>query len=321
MPSELGPRTRREILAGLACAALAPIEARTNAYNPKLVAQTYVWLLEMQFRNRALEEGLEDIFTGTRRAGYRRLELMPALVESKLREKTIALLAANRLEPTIVYASGPVHERDAGEKTRAQVLETAAAMKAAGTGFVNFSPAAKPGEQRKADEELETQAYQLNRMGDELQKGGIQLLLHHHLPEMRDNAREWRYCLRRTETGLVRFCLDVDWASRAGMDPLALMDEAGGRLASLHLRNTRNGVSQEVLGDGDINMAKIATFLQQTFYGGFLVVELIHEKDTRRAHSLPTDLSLSRLYMQKVFSEQPGSTPVDFGPHVRTKEL
>ena len=76
-------------------------------------------------------------------------------------------------------------------------------------------------------------------------------------------------------------------------------------------------MDQELLRDGDINMPEIARLLRQMFYDGFLVVELLHDKDTRRQYPLATDLSLSRWYMQEVFAARPGSAPVDMGPHVR----
>jgi sugar phosphate isomerase/epimerase len=40
------------------------------------------------------------------------------------------------------------------------------------------------------------------------------------------------------------------------------------------LRNSRNRVSLEELGDGDIDLARMARFLQQMSYEGLLVVAL-----------------------------------------------
>lgn len=79
-------------------------------------------------------------------------------------------------------------------------------------------------------------------MGQELGQAGLDLLVHHDQAEMRENAREWRYMLAHTEAGLVSFCLDIDSVARADIRPVSLMDTAGGRLRSLHLRNPKNGV-------------------------------------------------------------------------------
>jgi inosose dehydratase len=266
-------------------------------------------------------EGIDEIFRQCYRTGYQRIELMPEFLAPEARQKTLAALRNYKLKPTAVYLSGPLHQRDAAEESRAQALELARVMKDTGTRFINFSPAAKPREESKTDEELETQAYQLNRMGDELAGQSMRLLLHHHVSEMRADAREWRYMRRRTEPKLVSFCLDVDWIRRAGMDPLVLMDEAAGRLGSLHLRNSRNGVWLEELADGDIDLERIARFLKQMFYDGLLVVELVYDKGTKRVHSLPLALSLSRWYMQKTFGARPGMKPVDMGPPVMMRRL
>jgi inosose dehydratase len=290
-------------------------------YNPKLAVQTSIWLSEMQSRNVALRDGLEQIFAGIDRAGYRRVELMPEFLEPQVREKTLGLLQRYKLEPAIIYASGPLHDHNAAGRSRNEVLETALIMRSAGAGFVNFRVAPKPDRQPKTDSELETQAYQLNRMGRDLFDVGLRLLLHHHTSEMRDNAREWRYCVKYTETALVSFSLDIEWVFRSGLRPVDLMNETAGRLGSLHVRNSRRGMPLETVSDGDIDLIQVANHLRQMFYEGFLVVDLRYDHGVKRAHSLPTDFSLSRMYMQKVFGERPGSMPVDMGPHVRTKEL
>jgi sugar phosphate isomerase/epimerase len=309
--------TRRELLFGLAGAALAFPKARNSMYNPELAAHTSVWLEEAERRHIPIAEILDEALTGTRDAGYGRIELVSEFLNPELKNRTLRLLERRKLEPSIVYASGPLYERAAGENSRRQIKETAWLMMGHGTRFLNFSPAPKPNEAPKTAMELETEAYQLNRMGQELGQAGLDLLVHHDQAEMRENAREWRYLLAHTEAGLVSFCLDIDCVARAGIRPVSLMDTAGGRLRSLHLRNPKNGVNQELLREGDINMFDIARFLRQMSFDGFLVVELLHDQSTPRRYPLATDLSLSRWYMQEVFGTRPGNPPVDMGPHVR----
>ncbi len=157
-------------------------------------------------------------------------------------------------------------------------------------------------------------------MGQDLRATAIGLMVGHHLSEMRDNAREWRYTLAHTEAGLVSFCLDLDWAVRAGMRPLATLDTAGSRLRNIHLRNPRRGVSQEVLREGDIEMVAVARFLRQSSYDGYLVVDLSANPQSPRQYTLTEALSFSRWYMQQVFGMRPGAPPVDMGPHVRERK-
>jgi len=315
-----GSQTRREMLLSMAGTALAFTQTRDRIYNPLLAGHTSIWVVQAALENKRLADILDEAFRGMERAGYSRIELTSEFLSPELKDRTLASIRKQKLEPSIVFTGGPLYERGAAEMARAQVLEIARAMAGSDTRFINFSPAAKPDASAKTNAELDTQAYQMNRMGQDLRKAGLGLMVHHHEAEMQDNAREWRYMRANTETGLVSFCLDVDVVTRAGLRPLTLMDEAGARLRNLHLRNPRHGVDQELLRDGDINMGEIARYLRQTSYDGYLTVELLYDKNTKRQYGLTEALSLSRWYMQEVFGSRPGSPPVDMGPHVRERK-
>jgi len=309
--------TRRELLLGLAGAALASAKVRNSMYNPEIAAHTSIWLFEAELRKRRAADILEEALSSTHAAGYSRVELAADFLAGNLKNRTIKLLERNKLAPSIVFVEGPLYTREDAEKSRAKVKDLAWAVMGRGARYINFSLAVKPNAQPMSAAELDLEAYQLNRMGDDIAAAGLDLMVHHHEAEMRDDAREWRYLLAHTEPKLVSFCLDVDTASRAAMNPVSLIDAAGFRLRALHLRNPKNGQDQELFRDGDIDMYQIARQLRQMQYDGLLVVELIHRADTKRHYSLPTDLSLSRWYAQEVFGARPGSLPVDMGPHVR----
>jgi inosose dehydratase len=126
-------------------------------------------------------------------------------------------------------------------------------------------------------------------------------MVHHHTPELADNAREWRFQLQHTDPQLVFCCVDVNWAVRGGQEPVAFLREAGNRLASLHLRNNQEGAWTEDFGAGDIDYSKIADYLKEIGFSGYLVVELAYEKRTKITRPLEEDLRLSRLYAEQVF--------------------
>lgn len=309
--------TRRELLLGLAGAALASAKVRNGMYDPEIAAHTSIWLVEAERRKQPLASILDDALSTTHAAGYRRVELHSEFLAASLKDRTLRLLEKNKLEPSIIFAEGPLHTRADAEMSRARVKDLAWLIMGRGARYINFSPAVKPDGQPISDSELDTEAYHLNRMGDDIAPAGLDLMVHHHEAAMRDNAREWRYMLAHTEPKLVSFCLDVDWVCRAGLKPLSLIDTAGFRLRAIHLRNPRNGQDQELFRDGDIDMGQIARLLRQMQYDGVLVIELMHDRDTSRQYSLATDLSLSRWYAQEIFGARPGSRPVDMGPHVR----
>ena len=311
--------TRRQWLFGMTGAALAYSQPRNRMYNPLLAVHTSIWQAEAALRNVRLAEIEEEAFTSIQRAGFRRLELTSDFLAPDLRTRTLDLLRERDLQPAIVSAAGPLWEKGAAEDSRDRILDIARLMEGWDTRFIDFHPTNKPDAAPKTAAELETQAYQLSRMGQDLAQTGMGLIVGHGDSEMRDDAREWRYTVGHTEISQVSFCVDVECAVRAGVRPLTLLDTAGNRLRSLQLRNLQNGVNQEVLRGGDINMVPIAHFLQQGRYDGFLVVDLRRDASTPRLHSITEALSRSRWYMQEIFGSRQGNPPVDFGPHVRER--
>jgi inosose dehydratase len=129
----------------------------------------------------------------------------------------------------------------------------------------------------------------------------MKLALHHHTPELPDNAREWHHLLQHTNPNRVYCCVDVHWAYRGGQDVVTFIRETGDRLLILHLRNSKHGVWMEDFGPGDVDYQKVAGYLREIKFNGYLVVELAYEENTRVTRSLTQDLRLSRLYSEKVF--------------------
>ncbi|MBI1940563.1 MAG: TIM barrel protein [Acidobacteria bacterium] len=310
------PKTcsRRQALVGMATLAgsallgrkssLGSMPAESSSYAPILTTQIYVWTQQFQAQNKTLTEGLEEALPAIRRAGYGRVELIGDFFRPDFRAKTLALLKKHELEIPTLYAGSKLHEEKAAEKSIADILALAEALEPAGLRALTTNPSPKPRQERKSDEELDLQAGSLNRLGDELQKRGVRLLVHHHTPELVDNAREWRHQLEHTDPKLVACCVDVHWAFRGGQDPLAFLRETGNRLASVHLRNSRDGVWMEDFGDGDIDYRKVAEYLREMKYNGYLVVELAYEKGTKTTRSLEENLRLSRIYTEGLFGPE-----------------
>jgi inosose dehydratase len=201
----------------------------------------------------------------------------------------------------VVYHGGAFHEAEAAERTIAQILVTADAAKDLHAGWINTNCNPKARRERKTDAEVETEARSLNRLGEHLKERGMRLMLHNHDADMTEGAREWRAILHHTDPKLVWFCVDVHWVYRGEQDPMALLREAGQRIASLHVRNSINGVWSESLGEGDVDYAAVAKFLKQIKYKGLLAVELAYEKETKPSLPLEEDLKISREYAEKVF--------------------
>jgi inosose dehydratase len=281
---------------------LGSSEASAAHYAPKLSVEIYIWIQHLASEKKTLAEGVDEVLASFHGAGYRRVELNQDFFKPELRERTFALLAKYNLAPETIYAGTTMHEAAAAEKSVKEVVEVARLLKPHGTRVIVTNPSPKPGQARKTDEELDTQAKYVDQLGAELHQQGMKLALHHHTPELVDNAREWRHLLQHTNPRRVYCCVDVHWAYRGGQEVMTFIRETGHRLVELHLRNSKQGVWTEDFGPGDIDYQKVADYLRGISFKGYLVVELAYEKDTQIIRSLDEDLRLSRQYAEKIFA-------------------
>jgi len=118
---------------------------------------------------------------------------------------------------------------------------------------------------------------------------------------MLDNAREWRHILKHTDPKYVSMCIDLEHAHRSGVDPDALLREAGKRTTEIHLRNQQKGVPTEALGEGDIDHVRIAATLRELKVSPLVVVELAYHAETEITRDFRESLLLSRIYAETTF--------------------
>lgn len=290
---------RRDLLL-MAPAALLGMAAK-RYQSSRLSVEGYIFQQYAQRHHKRLADVLDEIFPMARQAGYQNIELNQGFLTPELRSRVLDLVKANGLRMPSTYVGGPMHERDLAERTISQALEIAALCKNYGCKAIVNNPDPKSDGQPKSDAELAEQVKMLDLLGRELASRGFELWTHAHAPEMADNAREWRYNLRHTDPRYVWVCLDIDWVYQGGQNPMALLREAGHRVASLHLRNSRHKVWLESFTKGDINYRQIAAYLDHEHLKPLLVVELAYMKKTVVTRPLETDLRLSRIYAEHVF--------------------
>ncbi len=286
--------TRREWLCGLALGA-------PGGYAPTLAVQAYVWQQALAREKRTLAEGAGDVAASLAEAGYRRVELTSSFFTPELAPRMLELLEKHGLKLDVVYNGGDMHEGGAAARTIEDTLALVERVKPARIAAVSFNANPKKGRERKTDAELETQTRAIGELGRRLRGMGLRLLVHEHAPELSEKAREWRHMLRGTEARDVGICLDIDWVRRGGLEPMALLEEAGDRVGDLHLRNSRGGVWLEELADGDVDYSKVAAHLRRKGYRGWLVVELAWERETRITRGLTENLRRSRVWAERVF--------------------
>jgi inosose dehydratase len=288
--------TRREALLAFAG---TPLFSRQDA--SRMSVEAYIFQQYAARRKKRLDEVLDEVFHMARSAGFHDIELNQLFFTPDIRERTLALLRAKKWKMPSVYVGGAMHTKEAAETATARALETARVCQPFGCVGVVNNPDPKPAAAAKTDEELTIQAAALNRLGSALQDAGFELRVHHHTPELVNNAREWRHILHNTDPHYVALCLDLDWVHQGGFKPLDLLREAGSRVGEIHVRNSKDKLWLESFEDGDIDYREIAAYLKQAGLNPLVVVELAYRDNTLVSRPLADDLRLSRIYAERVF--------------------
>jgi sugar phosphate isomerase/epimerase len=288
---------RREMILSSAGGAFALAAAPSGT----VALEGYIWQQYAQRQKKKLADVLDEVIPMAKRAGYRNIELNQEFFTPSLRDRVIHLVRENSLSMSSVYVGGVMHEKHGAQLTIGHALEVAGLCRSFGCQAVVHNPSPKPGGARKSDSELAVQIASLNRFGRVLRDSGFQLRVHHHSPEMADNAREWREILHRTDPATVSLCMDLDWVNQGGQNPLQLLREAGPRVSEIHLRNAKKKLWLETLTEGDIDYRQVAWLLRSTRRRPLLVVELAYAENTLVTKPLEEDLRRSRIYAERIF--------------------
>jgi inosose dehydratase len=287
----------------IGAAAAASAVSAAPKYQPKFAGQTYVWSQHFDRRKEKLADHREEVLAAFARAGYTHMELFTPFVAPEVAESTYELLAKYKLQAPMVYFGGPMHTADDAKTTVERAVAFAERIrKPLRLEAINFNANPKPRGERKTDAELEIQVRAIDDLAARLARTNVRLFIHQHAPEMAENSREWRHILRGSSKKHVEICLDTHWVYRGKQDVMTLLEESAPRLASLHLRQSKNDVWLEELADGDVDYRAVARFLKQTGFRGWLIPELAWDKDTVITRPLEENLRRSLEYAKRVFA-------------------
>lgn len=171
-----------------------------------------------------------------------------------------------------------------------QVVSVAAGVRALGGDYVFFTAAPKGGwgqDVPVSDDNLRLAGERLNALAERLRAEGVAIGLHNHAATPRGLAAELALVAEHTDPSLVGLYLDVAWAFCGGGDPLAIIDELGGRCVGFHLRNhTTAKVPTEGLLDGALDIAAIVARIKAIGYSGWVGLELWHREDVPVARTM-----------------------------------
>lgn len=289
--------TRRQLLVALAASSMA---AETHGCSAMSV-EGYIFQQYAERQKKPLRDVVGEVLTMAHAAGFRNIELNPAFFTPDIRDRVLSLLESQGLRMPSVYVGGPMHDKDGADQTIVKALEIGKLCAPFGCKGIVNNPDPKPRDEPKTSAELGVEAESLNRMGRTLADHGFELRVHHHTPQLENNAREWRHIFENTDAQHVFICVDCDWAYEGGFDPLTFLKDVGDRLREIHVRSAKNKLWLEDLEDSDIDYRKIAEYLKQKNLHPLIVVELAYRPNTVVTRSLEEDLRISRAYAEKIF--------------------
>ncbi len=266
----------------------------------KGIALSFI-VYEQQGRDKDLPAYLAEISVG----GFDALEMR---VDKFFGSKAAAEAAsvALRVDNQKMYTGLVEAELDDGTRAAQTSMAVVAAAERAVARDLDFRgvvlvPLA--GGRPRDDAAVDASIARIQQLGSSLSRRGAWLALHNDAVESADGCRILRRMLDATAGDAnIGLALDVAWCQRGGGDAAAIAAAYKDRLKTLHLRQTRDGVWSEELGDGDIDLRAVDKVARPLKHEVLLVVELNHEAETRQTRRQVDDLKLSRQYLRKVFT-------------------
>jgi len=242
---------------------------------------------------------VEEVISALRDTGYDYLESWLNVERPDENAHFAGQLKAKGLQPVSLYVGARLHEVAKAKETVSKIL--AAGKLCQESGFRVISCNAEPIGREKTEEELKTQASTLTELGEGLNALGLRLAVHQHLPEMANHAREFHYDFDNTKPNVVGWCYDVHWVWKGGIMPLDALKQYGDRVATWHLRQSRNGIWLEDLDTGDIDYSAVAKYAKEHNLPRRFSVEIALEEGTKITRSGIENHRRSREFVRKVF--------------------
>jgi inosose dehydratase len=222
-------------------------------------------------------------------------------------KKLIPLLKKHHLSMPSIYTGTSLHKADEAQQSIQSVMAIADAAHEAGTSIIvtNPNPIEWGSDKNKSDTELTEQAANLDKLGAALKSKGITLAYHMHDVELRLAARELHHMLQATDPRHVSLCLDVHWVYRgSGNSQVALFDIVnlyGKRIVELHIRQSKDGVWQEIFGEGDIDYRRLVKVLTRLNIRPHLVLEQCLENKSPNTMNAVAAHKVDLIYAREIF--------------------
>lgn len=266
--------------------------------NSAIPVSSNVWVYAKNLPKNNVTPILGQIFSDMKFAGFDGIELM----ENTLREAGTVNLITELVDQYKISVIGTSYSANMWDESRhneilddaENVMKNMARIKARTFG----TSVGRPSGRIKTADELDAQAILLKQLISLGEKNGVVLNLHNHTYEVENNMYDLRGTIKRIPN--VKLGPDLNWLTRAGVDPITFLNEFKDNIVFLHLRDQlANGEWAESLGEGVTDFKKIAGTLMVNNFKGDIVVELAHSDGFIPSRPVSESLKMSRDYIFK----------------------
>ncbi|MBL8177783.1 MAG: sugar phosphate isomerase/epimerase [Bryobacterales bacterium] len=178
-----------------------------------------------------------------------------------------AEIAERKMELIGLHAGSALHTPEQTVKAEELFARVAAGVKALGGSYAMLSPAAG-----KDAGLWKSKAEAIERLAAICRKAGVELLVHNHVEEARNNFEELRFLLRASS---VRLLVDIGHAARAGVNAAEFCEQHHARIAAVHVKDWKDDHNTQVtLGRGDVPVISALAALRKRKWRGWVIAEL-----------------------------------------------
>ncbi len=287
---------RRNFVAMIPGLALVP-KLQNKLIEFPISSNSYNWQTFFKREGKVWGEHLEEDLAMYSKTGLKAYE--PSIENSKHADEIIAVLKKHDIKMPSIYVNSLLHLESEAPKSIDNILAIAQQVKKFGTKIIvtNPTPMKWGSANQKSDEQLIFQAKMLKKVGSLLKSQGISLAYHTHDMELKGGAREFHHMMQNVEPEFMSFCMDVHWIYRGSdnsqLPIFDLIKMYGNRIIELHIRQSKDGIWQEVFSaEGDIDYNRLVFELNKNKIKPHLVIEQCLEKgspntmDVVKAHRI-----------------------------------
>jgi len=268
----------------------------------KILIGAHPWVYAAKQENYDIYPIIEQIFSDMSHAGLDGIELMHTVFRHDGAVERVKGLSQKYSLPVIGTSFGANmwkrEEQDAILEEAELVIKSLAEVggRTLGTS-VGRAPTPKNPEQFDAQAEL------LRKIIAICSANNVVLNLHNHTYEVEKDEHDLSGTLARIPD--IKLGPDLNWARRAGIDPVDFIYKHAERIVFLHLRDQKaDGKWSEAMGEGDMDYAAIGNALRDISFSGDAVIELAHESNFKLTRPLRESLKISRKFVNDFLREK-----------------